>query len=178
MLSGLGAGRSCFHGDGQVQDLSGYDLPVRHCAEPQHKLQGSHNFEGKCAENRDPVARLCPVRHRQASGSVGQPAKGPRQAQGWPAAPAASEAPGALPLQGSGCAVQGFTNSLRLWMVAGAKAWGMQVVHLIRHGESEFNAAASSSKSWEDPQIYNPNLTIKGQAQVGHTHPEPSTPNP
>ena len=39
-------------------------------------------------------------------------------------------------------------------------------MHLIRHGESEFNAAASSSKSWEDPQIFNPNLTAKGQAQV------------
>ena len=42
----------------------------------------------------------------------------------------------------------------------------LQVVHVIRHGESEFNAAASSSKSWEDPQIFNPGLTAKGQAQV------------
>ena len=52
----------------------------------------------------------------------------------------------------------------------------MQVVHLIRHGESEFNAAASSSKSWEDPQIYNPNLTVKGQAQVSNLRTAPLNP--
>ena len=41
-----------------------------------------------------------------------------------------------------------------------------QVVHVIRHGESEFNAAANSTKSWEDPQVFNPGLTAKGQGQV------------
>ena len=42
----------------------------------------------------------------------------------------------------------------------------LQVVHVIRHGESEFNAAANTSKGFEDPQIFNPGLTAKGQSQV------------
>ena len=103
------------------------------------------------------------------------------QAQGWPTATAASAPPSTPYLQASlavAAPCRRLTNSLRLWRVAAAKAWGMQVVHLIRHGESEFNAAASSSKSWEDPQIYNPNLTVKGQAQVSNMRTAPLNPQP
>ena len=42
-----------------------------------------------------------------------------------------------------------------------------QVLHCIRHGESEYNAATQYSKGFEDPQIFNPRLTERGRKQVG-----------
>ena len=41
------------------------------------------------------------------------------------------------------------------------------MVHLIRHGESEYNAATNLSKSFADPQIFDPGLTERGRKQVG-----------
>ena len=43
---------------------------------------------------------------------------------------------------------------------------GMQVLHVIRHGESEYNAATSLGMDFSDPQIFNPKLTEKGRRQV------------
>ena len=42
-----------------------------------------------------------------------------------------------------------------------------KVLYIIRHGESEFNAATNTGKGFSDPQIYDPKLTAKGQNQVG-----------
>lgn len=42
----------------------------------------------------------------------------------------------------------------------------LQTVHVIRHGESEFNAATKYQPGFEDPQIFDPALTAKGRAQV------------
>lgn len=44
----------------------------------------------------------------------------------------------------------------------------MQVLHVIRHGESEYNAATSLGMDFSDPQIFNPKLTEKGRRQVCH----------
>ena len=41
-----------------------------------------------------------------------------------------------------------------------------KVLYIIRHGESEFNAATNTGKGFSDPQIYDPKLTAKGQSQV------------
>ena len=43
------------------------------------------------------------------------------------------------------------------------------MIHIIRHGESEYNAAtASKDLGFSDPQIYDPKLTAKGRRQVSH----------
>ena len=42
----------------------------------------------------------------------------------------------------------------------------LQTVHIIRHGESEYNAATQYNKGFDDPQIYDPKLTAKGRRQV------------
>lgn len=42
----------------------------------------------------------------------------------------------------------------------------LQHLLLIRHGESEFNAAVQSTKRFTDPAIFDPFLTEKGQQQV------------
>jgi hypothetical protein len=44
----------------------------------------------------------------------------------------------------------------------------LQVLHVIRHGESEYNAATSYGMDFLDPQIFNPKLTEKGRKQVCH----------
>ena len=44
----------------------------------------------------------------------------------------------------------------------------LQVLHVIRHGESEYNAATSYGMDFSDPQIFNPKLTEKGRKQVCH----------
>ena len=41
-----------------------------------------------------------------------------------------------------------------------------KTLYVIRHGESEFNAATNTGKGFSDPQIYDPKLTVKGQSQV------------
>lgn len=42
-----------------------------------------------------------------------------------------------------------------------------KVVYIIRHGESEFNAACSArGSSWEDPCIFDARLTARGRAQA------------
>ena len=46
-----------------------------------------------------------------------------------------------------------------VWMCA-------QTLHIIRHGESEYNAATNAGKDFKDPQIFNPKLTEKGLRQV------------
>ena len=43
----------------------------------------------------------------------------------------------------------------------------VKTIYIIRHGESEFNRAISMSGSkWEDPEIYDAPLTIKGRHQA------------
>lgn len=41
----------------------------------------------------------------------------------------------------------------------------LQVLHLIRHGESEYNAA-TNGPGWEDPEIFDAPLTARGKQQV------------
>lgn len=41
----------------------------------------------------------------------------------------------------------------------------MKVLHIIRHGESEYNAATNGPK-WEDPEIFDAPLTEKGKRQA------------
>lgn len=42
-----------------------------------------------------------------------------------------------------------------------------KLVYLIRHGESEFNAACSArGSSWEDPLLFDAKLTFKGKSQA------------
>ncbi|DBB11435.1 hypothetical protein WJX82_007343 [Trebouxia sp. C0006] len=41
-----------------------------------------------------------------------------------------------------------------------------KTLYIIRHGESEFNAATNTGKGFSDPQIYDPKLTAKGQSQA------------
>ena len=48
----------------------------------------------------------------------------------------------------------------------------LQTLHLVRHGESEYNAATLAKEGFSDPLIYNPKLTAKGRKQVG-LHPSP-----
>ena len=45
-----------------------------------------------------------------------------------------------------------------------------KTLYIIRHGESEFNAATNTGKGFSDPQIYDPKLTAKGQSQVSFHH--------
>lgn len=39
------------------------------------------------------------------------------------------------------------------------------MLHIIRHGESEYNAATNGPR-WEDPEIFDAQLTDKGIQQV------------
>lgn len=41
-----------------------------------------------------------------------------------------------------------------------------QVLVVIRHGESEYNAASRSANGWQDPKIFDPALTAKGCRQA------------
>jgi len=41
-----------------------------------------------------------------------------------------------------------------------------KTVHIIRHGESEYNAALNNYKGWDDPLIFDPHLTDRGYAQA------------
>ena len=42
----------------------------------------------------------------------------------------------------------------------------LQVLYSVRHGESTFNAASATSRSFEDPVIYDAILTDRGRSQV------------
>ena len=42
----------------------------------------------------------------------------------------------------------------------------MQTLHIVRHGESTYNAASRSGSGFSDPQIFDPVLTEKGRRQV------------
>lgn len=42
----------------------------------------------------------------------------------------------------------------------------MQVLVVIRHGESEHNAAQTKGKGWSDPKLFDPSLTAKGCQQA------------
>jgi broad specificity phosphatase PhoE len=42
----------------------------------------------------------------------------------------------------------------------------VQVLVVIRHGESEYNAAARHSPGWQDPKIFDPSLTLTGCQQA------------
>eukprot|EP00891_Asterochloris_glomerata_P006278 jgi/Astpho2/6278/Aster-03673 len=41
-----------------------------------------------------------------------------------------------------------------------------RIIHIIRHGESEYNAATQFQKGFADPQIFDPKLTEKGRRQA------------
>eukprot|EP00951_Prasinocladus_malaysianus_P008450 scaffold61196_cov46-Prasinocladus_malaysianus.AAC.1 len=41
-----------------------------------------------------------------------------------------------------------------------------KTVHVIRHGESEYNAADKTNTSWNDPLIFDPHLTAVGRQQA------------
>ncbi|KAK9836142.1 hypothetical protein WJX81_004420 [Elliptochloris bilobata] len=41
-----------------------------------------------------------------------------------------------------------------------------KTLHIVRHGESEYNAATSVARDFRDPQIYDPRLTDKGRRQA------------
>ena len=41
-----------------------------------------------------------------------------------------------------------------------------QVVVVVRHGESEFNAMSKSNGVWQDPRVFDPHLTAKGCNQA------------
>ncbi|BDA47367.1 hypothetical protein COCOBI_10-2140 [Coccomyxa sp. Obi] len=41
-----------------------------------------------------------------------------------------------------------------------------KVLHIIRHAESEYNAATNTGLDFKDPQIFNPKLTSKGRRQA------------
>lgn len=58
--------------------------------------------------------------------------------------------------------------SVDAWKSSGEKLRLLvQMIHIIRHGESEYNAAtASKDLGFGDPQIYDPKLTAKGRRQV------------
>ncbi|KAK3277528.1 hypothetical protein CYMTET_14468, partial [Cymbomonas tetramitiformis] len=47
-----------------------------------------------------------------------------------------------------------------------------KTVYLIRHGESEYNAAASLGPSFDDPLIFDPHLTPKGRFQAKNLGPK------
>lgn len=42
----------------------------------------------------------------------------------------------------------------------------MKVLVVIRHGESEYNAAARQADNWVDPKLYDPSLTARGCQQA------------
>lgn len=43
---------------------------------------------------------------------------------------------------------------------------GSKTIHLVRHGESEYNAACGApGSSWDEPQIFDAPLTLRGRAQ-------------
>ena len=42
----------------------------------------------------------------------------------------------------------------------------VQTLHIVRHGESTYNAASRSGSGFSDPQIFDPVLTEKGRRQV------------
>lgn len=42
----------------------------------------------------------------------------------------------------------------------------MKVLVVIRHGESEYNAAARQADQWADPKLYDPSLTARGCQQA------------
>lgn len=42
----------------------------------------------------------------------------------------------------------------------------LQTLYMVRHGESEYNAASMTKEGFSDPQVYNPKLTAKGRKQV------------
>lgn len=44
----------------------------------------------------------------------------------------------------------------------------VQTLHIVRHGESTYNAASRSGTGFSDPQIFDPVLTEKGRRQVHH----------
>lgn len=56
-------------------------------------------------------------------------------------------------------------DDLILWH-GKVKLMAMQTLHMIRHGESEYNAATSFGTAFEDPIIFDPQLTAKGRRQV------------
>ena len=41
-----------------------------------------------------------------------------------------------------------------------------QTLYIVRHGESEYNAAVNLTRDFRDPQIFDPQLTAKGRAQA------------
>jgi len=41
-----------------------------------------------------------------------------------------------------------------------------QVLYVVRHGESEYNAASRLAQNFHDPQIFDPKLTEKGRRQA------------
>eukprot|EP00892_Ulva_mutabilis_P007953 jgi/Ulvmu1/552/UM001_0560.1 len=41
-----------------------------------------------------------------------------------------------------------------------------KVLVVIRHGESEYNAAARQADNWADPKLYDPSLTVRGCQQA------------
>lgn len=47
-----------------------------------------------------------------------------------------------------------------------------QVLVVIRHGESEHNAAQSKAQGWSDPKMFDPSLTAKGCQQARHLRQE------
>ena len=42
----------------------------------------------------------------------------------------------------------------------------LQTLHIVRHGESEYNAATMSKEDFADPLVFDPKLTAKGRRQV------------
>lgn len=48
----------------------------------------------------------------------------------------------------------------------------VQVLVVIRHGESEHNAAQTKSQGWSDPKLFDPSLTAKGCQQARHLRQE------
>lgn len=42
----------------------------------------------------------------------------------------------------------------------------MKVLVVIRHGESEYNAAVRNQGQWSDPKLYDPSLTVRGCQQA------------
>jgi len=41
-----------------------------------------------------------------------------------------------------------------------------KTLYMVRHGESEYNAASMTKEGFSDPQVYNPKLTAKGRKQA------------
>ena len=51
-------------------------------------------------------------------------------------------------------------------MLARLNSPWLQVLVVIRHGESEYNAAAKTGPHWHDPKIFDPSLTPLGCLQA------------